>query len=267
MDNDTCTRRTLLFGGAAALATAGRVSHADAAQTAERAQLKISHELRYLSYVPDSSGTDGSRKWPLLLFLHGAGERGSDLELVKIHGPPKLIEAGKKFPFVVISPQCPQDSRWDPLALEALIDSLQRRYRIDSARIYLTGLSMGGQVTWELAVRQPERYAAVIPVCGAGDPSRADRLRNLPVWAFHGAKDDVVPLSASQDMIAAIKVAGGNPRFTIYPQAGHDSWTETYANDEIYSWLLQQRVDARSSSVQARITSESIDHVFARLPQ
>lgn len=178
---------------------------------------------------------------PLLLFLHGAGERGADLELVKIHGPPKLAEAGKKFPFVVISPQCPQGKRWMPAALEAFIDAIEQRYRIDATRIYVTGLSMGGHATWELAVQHPGRYAAIIPVCGAGVPSRARRLRDLPVWAFHGALDDVVPLSGSQDMIEAIKAAGGHPRFTIYPQAGHDSWTETYANDEIYSWLMQQR--------------------------
>lgn len=201
----------------------------------------ISREFRYLSYVPDGYETDESRKWPLLLFLHGAGERGADLGLVKLHGPPKLIENGRKFPFVVISPQCPQDSRWAAPALEALIDSIQQRYRIDAKRIYITGLSMGGHATWELALRHPERYAAVIPVCGAGDPSRADRLRDLPIWAFHGALDDVVPLRGSQDMIDAIKAAGGNARFTIYPHAGHDSWTETYANDEVYSWLLQQR--------------------------
>ena len=223
------------------LATAARISHAHAAQTAKRVKLKVSYEFRYLSYVPDGYGKNRSQDWPLLLFLHGAGERGSDLELVKIHGPPKLIETGKKFPFVVISPQCPRDTGWVPPALEALIDSIQRRYRIDSARIYVTGLSMGGFGTWELAERHPERYAAVIPICGGGDPSRAQNLRNLPVWAFHGAQDDVVPLSGSKDMIDAIKAAGGNPRFTIYPQAGHDSWTETYANDEIYSWLLQQR--------------------------
>jgi predicted peptidase len=223
------------------LATAGRVALAGSPQTAERAQLEISYEFLYLSYVPDGYGTDSSRTWPLLLFLHGAGERGSDLELVKVHGPPKLIEAGKKFPFVVISPQCPQESAWVPPALEALIESIQRKYRIDSERIFVTGLSLGGYATWELALRHPERYAAIIPVCGAGDPARADRLRDLPVWAFHGAKDDVVPLSGSQDMIAAIKAAGGNPRFTVYPQAGHDCWTETYANDEIYAWLMQQR--------------------------
>ena len=223
------------------LAIARCISHAESAQTAKRVKLKVQYEFRYLSYVPDGYGTDTSRKWPLLLFLHGTGERGSDLELVKIHGPPKLIEAGRKFPFVVISPQCPQHTAWVAPALEALIDSMERRYRIDSARIYVTGLSMGGFATWELAVRHPERYAAVIPICGTGDPSRAHRLRNLPIWSFHGAKDDVVPLSGSQDMIDAIKAVGGNPRFTVYPHAGHDSWTETYANDEIYSWLLQQR--------------------------
>jgi predicted peptidase len=241
MEKGSCTRRTLLAGGAAVLATAGRISRAHAAQTAERVQLKVPYELRYLSYVPDGYGTHRSQKWPLLLFLHGAVERGSDLGLVRIHGPPKLIETGKKFPFVVISPQCPGDSGWVPLALEAFIDSMQRRYRIDSARICVTGLSMGGFATWELAMRHPERYAAVIPICGGGDTSRADRLRDVPVWAFHGAKDDVVPPKGSQDMIDAIKAAGGNPRFTLYPEAGHDSWTETYANDEIYSWLLQQR--------------------------
>jgi predicted peptidase len=241
MDKGTCTRRTLLAGGAAMLATAARISHADAAQTAERMKLKVSYEFRYLSYVPDGYGKDRSQNWPLLLFLHGAGERGTNLELVKINGPPKLIETGKKFPFVVISPQCPPDTWWVPPALESFIDSIQLRYRIDSARIYVTGLSMGGFGTWELAERHPERYAAVIPICGGGDTSRADHLRNLPVWAFHGAQDDVVPLSRSKDMIDAIKAAGGNPRFTIYPQAGHDSWTETYANDEIYSWLLKQR--------------------------
>ncbi len=241
MDKGTCTRRALLAGGAAVLATAARISHANAPQTAERVELKVPYEFRYLSYVPDGYGKDRSQTWPLLLFLHGVGERGSDLELVKINGPPKLIEAGKKFPFVVISPQCPQDTWWVPPALEAFTDSIQRRYRIDPARIYVTGLSMGGFGTWELAERHPERYAAVIPICGGGDTSRADHLRNLPVWAFHGAQDDVVPLSRSKDMIDAIKAAGGNPRFTVYPQAGHDSWTETYANDEIYSWLLQQR--------------------------
>lgn len=229
MNQGTCTRRMLLAGGTAMLTLAGCVS------------LGRPDEFRHLAYVPDGYEADPSRTWPLLLFLHGAGERGSDLELVKIHGPPKLIAAGRKFPFVVISPQCPASIPWSAAALERFIDSIRKDYRIDDTRIYITGLSMGGHATWQLAARHPERYAAIIPVCGRGDPSTAPRLRDLPVWAFHGALDDVVPLSGSQDMIDAIRAAGGHPRFTIYPQAGHDSWTETYANDEIYSWLLQQR--------------------------
>ena len=233
MDSPTCTRRALIAGGAALLAMAGRVSRADV--------------LSYLSYLPDGYAADGTRKWPLLLFLHGAGERGSDIERVKINGPPMLLEAGRKLPFVVIAPQCPRNEQWKALALEALVESLQRQYRTDSRRLYVTGLSMGGHATWELAVRHPERYAAVIPVCGRGDPSRASSLRDLPVWAFHGAKDNIVPLSGSRDMIEAIKVAGGKPRFTIYPEAGHDAWTETYANDEIYAWLLRQRLPRKPS--------------------
>lgn len=229
MNGGRCTRRALVAGGSALLALAGC------------ATLGAGHGYEYLAYVPVDYDADPSKKWPLLLFLHGAGERGSDLELVKVHGPPKLVAAGRKFPFVVVSPQCPRGVPWSPPALEALIGGIQRKYRIDDSRIYLTGLSMGGHATWQLAARHPDRYAAIIPVCGRGDPSEAPRLRDLPVWAFHGALDDVVPLSGSRNMIDAIKAAGGNPRFTVYPAAGHDSWTETYANDEIYSWLMQQR--------------------------
>lgn len=229
MNGGRCTRRALVAGGSALLALAGC------------ATLGAGHGYEYLAYVPDDYDADPSKKWPLLLFLHGAGERGSDLELVKVHGPPKLVAADRKFPFVVVSPQCPRGVPWSPPALEALIGGIQRKYRIDDSRIYLTGLSMGGHATWQLAARHPDRYAAIIPVCGRGDPSEAPRLRDLPVWAFHGALDDVVPLSGSRNMIDAIKAAGGNPRFTIYPAAGHDSWTETYSNDEIYSWLMQQR--------------------------
>jgi|SRR5882724_5814620 len=210
-------------------------------QTAERAELQVPYTFNYLLYLPESYALEGVSTWPLMIFLHGSGESGGDLELVKAHGPPKLIEDGRRFPFVVVSPQCPEGGWWDSLALEAFIDEVEQRCRIDATRIYLTGLSMGGYATWDLAVRHPGRYAAILPICGAGNPLRAGRLRDLPVWAFHGALDDSVPLRGSQEMIAAIEAAGGAPRFTIYPNAGHDSWTETYANDEIYSWLSQQR--------------------------
>jgi predicted peptidase len=112
---------------------------------------------------------------------------------------------------------------------------------VDPDRVYLTGLSMGGYGTWSLAAAHPERFAAIVPICGGGNPADAAKLASLPVWVFHGAKDPTVPLERSKEMVEAIKSAGGNPRFTIYPEAGHDSWTETYNNPELYQWLLEQK--------------------------
>jgi predicted peptidase len=202
-------------------------------------------KIRYLLYLPPGYG-QSSQRWPLLLFLHGAGERGDDLEKVKIHGPPKLIEKeGKDFSFVIVSPQCPQDGWWSDEAqiemLDNLLDHIINRHRIDQDRIYVTGLSMGGFGTWSLAVRYPHRFAAIAPICGGGDPGEAARISHLPVWIFHGARDNVIALERSQEMADALRSAGGDVRFTIYPTAGHDSWTETYDNPRLYEWLLQHR--------------------------
>jgi predicted peptidase len=183
--------------------------------------------------------------WPLMLFLHGAGERGNDLDRVKVHGPPKLIAAGKSFPMIVVSPQCPSRHWWRPNELNALLDEIIEKYKVDQDRIYVTGLSMGGFGTWTLAAYAPERFAALVPICGGGDAFSARRISHIPVWAFHGAKDSVVPLSASETMIEALKKAKGNVQFTVYPEADHDSWTETYNNPELYTWLLQQKRAAR----------------------
>ncbi|MGE0760908.1 MAG: prolyl oligopeptidase family serine peptidase [Pirellulaceae bacterium] len=179
--------------------------------------------------------------WPLLLFLHGAGERGDDLELVKKHGPPKLIAAGKEFPFVVVSPQCPTGKWWEPIELVALIDDICAKYRIDPDRIYVTGLSMGGFGSWRLAAYAPDRLAAIAPICGGGEAYWARQFAHLPVWAFHGAKDPGVPLERSQAMIDALKKAGAEPKFTIYPDAAHDCWTVTYDDPALYEWLLAQK--------------------------
>lgn len=210
-------------------------------QTAERVTLQIMHDFEFLRYLPDDYDADPQQTWPLLLFLHGAGERGRDLEILKRQGIPKEIEQGRKLPFVVVSPQCPPNERWNIFALEALIERMVREHRIDPDRIYLTGLSMGGFGVWGLALRHPERYAAILPICGGGEARYAAPLRDLPVWAFHGDQDPVVPLERSQEMIEAIKAAGGSPRFTVYPGVKHDSWTETYANPEVYAWLLSHR--------------------------
>jgi predicted peptidase len=205
------------------------------------AQLKtqVKVEMDYLLYLPKDYDTQES--WPLLLFLHGSGERGDDLELVKKHGPPKLIADGKGFPFIVVSPQCPKDRRWEPIELVALLDDLSEKYKVDEDRIYITGLSMGGFGTWRLAAYASERIAAIAPICGGGEKYWVERFADLPVWAFHGAKDTAVPPERSQLMIDELEKYGGNPKLTIYPEAEHDSWTETYNNPEFYEWLLAQK--------------------------
>ncbi len=230
-------RRFLLLG--LWLAVIGSSMAAIQRQTAQYATAPGVYAFEYLLYLPPGYDADPSAAWPLMVFLHGAGERGTDIGMVAAHGPPLLIDQGHDFPCVVVSPQC-SASWWDSAALEAFIHDLLASYRIDPDRVYLTGLSMGGYATWDLAVRHPGTYAAVVPVCGAGDPSLAYRLRDLPLWAFHGALDTTVPVAGTLDMITAIEQAGGNPRVTIYPDLGHDVWTITYASDGLYAWLFAQ---------------------------
>ncbi len=199
----------------------------------------------YLLYLPDDyqkSKTD----WPLILFLHGAGERGDDLKKVEANGIPKLIaKKGEKFPFVIVSPQCPENGWWDNELqidiLNNLLDEIISKYRIDKDRIYVTGLSMGGFGTWSLACEYPDRFAAIAPICGKGSPGEAGKIKHLPVWVFHGAKDTVVPIKNSEEMVDALKKVGGNVKFTIYPDADHDSWTAAYNNPELYKWFLKHR--------------------------
>jgi predicted peptidase len=206
-------------------------------------ELHIVKQVRmgYLLFLPKGYGETPGKRWPLLMFLHGLGERGSDLELLKIHGLPKLVEEQPDFPFIVASPQCPDISYWpqEVPALNALLDSLIADYAVDETRVYLTGLSMGGFGTWAFATAHPERFAAIAPICGGGEPEAAGLLKNVPVWAFHGAQDEAVPLRRSQEMVDAVEAAGGSARLTVYPEAGHDSWTRTYANSKIYEWFLQ----------------------------
>ena len=208
----------------------------------------MKQEYQYIRYVPPGYDDDRAKRWPLVLFLHGAGERGGELELVKKHGLPKRVEQGEEFPFVMIAPQCPLGEWWNVFALEALIEQIAREERIDRDRIYLTGLSMGGFGTWALAIRHPERYAAILPICGGGERQLARVLRDVPIWAFHGDSDEVVPVERSQEMIDAIKKAGGSPRLTVYPGVKHDSWTATYENPEIYEWLLSHRLSDRAKA-------------------
>jgi len=213
-------------------------------QTAAALDVTVPVRLKYLVYLPKDY--DAKAAWPLVLFLHGAGERGDDLEKVKFHGPPKLAAAGKEFPFVLVSPQCPKDMWWEPIELVALLDEVGKKYKIDSDRVYATGLSMGGFGSWRLASYAPDRLAAIAPVCGGSETYFAKRFKHLPVWAFHGAKDKAVPLERSQAMIDALTKEGAEPKFTIYPDAAHDSWTATYDDPALYEWLLAQKRGAKA---------------------
>jgi predicted peptidase len=206
---------------------------------------KTNH-LDYLLYLPKNYYADHETRFPLVLFLHGAGERGTNLAVVAKHGPPKLVAAGREFPFILASPQCPEGQVWDDDALLSLVDTLQAQLRVDARRIYVTGLSMGGYGTWSLASKHPERFAAVAPVCGGGErirtllPTQREALKTLGVWAFHGGKDNVVALSESERMVDAFKKAGVTDiQLTVYPEDGHDSWTHAYNEPTFYDWLLK----------------------------
>src|SRR5262249_51338391 len=160
----------------------------------------------------------------------------------KAHGPPKLVSQGKEFPFIIVSPQCPEGTRgWDNDTLITLLDEISAKYAVDADRVYLTGLSMGGYGTWSLAMAYPERFAAIAPIAAGGERRGLRRLKDVPAWVFHGAKDPVVPIKADQDMVDALKAAGGDVKFTIYPEAEHDSWTETYNNPQLYTWFLEHK--------------------------
>lgn len=232
----------LLVGCAASAQTPPPPAPAQQAKTFEQ-KITTTAKLNYLLSLP-ADYEKSKDSWPLVLFLHGAGESGSDLNKVKIHGPPKLVETRGPFPFILVSPQSPGRG-WNPEVLNALVDSLIKEHRVDKNRVYLTGLSMGGYGSWTLAAAYPDKFAALAPICGGGNPADASKLARLPIWVFHGAKDSVVPLKRSEEMVDALKAAGGNPKFTVYPEAQHDSWTETYDNPEFYQWLLAQKRTAR----------------------
>jgi predicted peptidase len=219
-----------------------------AGQTAQQFEATIVRKVsyRYLLYVPKAYAADSGRRWPLLLFLHGSGERGDDLERVKVHGIPGRLDALDDFPFVVVSPQCPEGERWQADALAALLADVARRLRVDPDRVYVTGLSMGGRGTWDLAMSYPERFAAIAPVCGGALPDRACRLKDVPVRAFHGAADTVVPLAESETVVEAVRKCGGTAELVVYPGVGHDSWTATYADPSLWEWLLAQTRRHRS---------------------
>lgn len=194
----------------------------------------------YLEYLPENYESSQDSIYPLVFFLHGSGERGHDLEKLKVYGIPKEIGEGRKIPAIVIAPQVPLFyNEFFPDKLQTTLETvIDKHSNVDTRRIYATGLSMGGRGTWDWAIAYPANFAAILPLCGYTDPRNAAVISHLPVWVFHGDQDDVVPISESQEMVDALLGAGGDPKFTIYKGLGHNIWDTTYANPAIYEWMF-----------------------------
>lgn len=195
-------------------------------------------KLRYVIHYPD--GFDETKLWPVLFHFNGAGSRGDDISpCLNVRSVTLGAKAFPEYPFVTVVPLCSADTWFDLWEhLEELVRYIAARPFTDRKRIYLTGGSMGGYATWQLAMSMPEYFAAIAPVCGGGMYWNAGRIASIPVWAFHGGKDSVVLPEESQKMVTAVNQKGGNAQLTIYPENGHDAWTDTYSNPELYRWFL-----------------------------
>jgi predicted peptidase len=227
------------------------------ALTAETFKSDEGGTLNYRLLVPPK--IEEGKKYPLVIFLHGAGERGSDNAAQLKHGVGEFVRQRSDYPCFLIAPQCPEGKRWvevdwsaathdlpkeagDQMALvRGVIDQFIEDKPVDADRIYITGLSMGGYGTWDAISRYPDLFAAAAPICGGGDPKHAKTIKDLPIWCFHGDQDQAVKVERSRAMIEAIKAAGGEPKYTEYPGVGHDSWTQSYKNDDFFAWLFAQK--------------------------
>jgi predicted peptidase len=201
-------------------------------------------ESPYVVFVP--AAYDGKTETPVILFLHGAGEtKGGAKKPVEVGIGPVIRKQEKEFPAIVVIPQS-EKRTWaassdDGKRAMAILDTVTKEYKTDAKRTYLTGLSMGGYGTWSIVAANPDRFAAIVPICGGGDPNTAAKFKDVPCWCFHGDKDAAVPVQRSRDMIEALKKAGGAPKYTEYPGVAHNSWDAAYADKEMWKWLFAQK--------------------------
>ncbi len=206
---------------------------------AESYKLKDGSVLRYMEYVP--ARLDLNKHHPILIFLHGSGEAGHNINAVLNNGPWKYARDHADFPFIILAPQLDRDGEWDPDKLNEWLEHIVGILPVDKRRIYLTGLSRGGQGTWDFAMRYPHWFAAIAPLSGYSDLRQPCRLQGIPVWAFHGDRDDVVPIKYDENTVADAKTCGVKVNFTVYADNGHDTWTRTYADPALYDWLRSER--------------------------
>jgi predicted peptidase len=197
--------------------------------------------LDYLVYLPADYDKDKAKQWTLVVFLHGAGERGSDVQVVRKTGLTQTIEQRGAIPYLMVAPQCPANAWWNVGTLDKFLDQVLADYRVDKKRVVLTGLSMGGFGTWAWSVEHPERFAGLAPICAGGKTDKAAALKGIPIWAFHGDADPTVKLAAGQAMVDAAKAAGADVKFTVYPGVGHNSWGKAYAEPELEGWILARK--------------------------
>jgi len=242
----------LLFAVGALAAFVVSASAADAPKTGfidKKFKNANGDESPYVVFVPKDY--DGTKEYPIILFLHGAGEtknpkaKKNGKMPVEVGIGPAIKKREKDFPFIVVIPRAEgfgwsADSANAKRAL-AILDEVRKEYKTDEKRQYLTGLSMGGMGTWSIAMAHPDRFAAIVPICGRGNTKTADKIKDLPCWCFHGDADTAVKVEGSRDMIEAIKKAGGDPKYTEYEKVGHNSWDKAYATKELYEWMLKQK--------------------------
>jgi len=202
-------------------------------------QNKETIDLQYWLSLPSDYETS-DKKYPLILFLHGAGERGTNPIFVKVHGLPKMIDLGIDVPAIVVSPQCPSAYVWDNITstLKALIDEIMASYRVDESKVCCTGLSMGGFGTWMMGCTYPKLFSKLAPVCGGGMAWRAPSLKEIAIRAYHGGVDGVVSPDRSREMVEAVLRAGGNAELTIFEGVNHDSWVNAYEKSDMVQWLV-----------------------------
>ncbi len=199
--------------------------------------------LRYYLYYPEDYEAKKEEKFGLLLFLHGGGESGDSLSAIKSNGPPKLITEGKQFPFLILAPQNPYKKKWwNTKSVMQLLDTIVENNRVDKKRIYLTGLSRGGGAAWEMAVQYPDKFAAMMVVCGMTPvPYAAWIDKNMPIWVFHGEQDQSIPISESTEMVDKLKEMGYNVKYTMYKDVGHNAWEKAYITPGLYEWFAAQK--------------------------
>jgi len=201
-------------------------------------------KMKYYLYFPKGYEEEKNDKFPLLLFLHGGGESGGELEELKTNGPPKLLAEGKEFPFLILAPQNPHKKKWwNTRAVMQLLDTIIATNRVDTDRIYLTGLSRGGGAAWELAVQYPDKFAALAVVCGMTPVPYASWInKNMPIWVFHGTEDKSIPISESENMVKRLEDMGYDVKFTRYEGVGHNAWVKAYTTEELYTWFMKQKL-------------------------